>query len=57
MLTLGFLHENIVFQLNGQMNIDFELEKLRIVLRHARGMHAMAQSETHEASRKVRTLS
>lgn len=35
------------------MNVDFELEKLRIELRHIRGMYAMAQSEAIDASRKV----
>lgn len=36
-----------------QESIDFELEKLRIELRHVRGMYAIAQSETIDASRKV----
>lgn len=33
--------------------INFELEKLRIELRHIRGMYAMAQGEAIDASRKV----
>ncbi|CAK9139917.1 unnamed protein product [Ilex paraguariensis] len=37
-------------------NINFELEKLRIELRHARGMYAIAQSETIDASRKLNDL-
>ncbi|XP_075649054.1 U-box domain-containing protein 35-like isoform X1 [Castanea sativa] len=37
--------------------IDFELEKLRIELRHVRGMYAIAQSETIGASRKLHNLS
>lgn len=41
------------FACNEQDNINFELEKLRMELRHVRGMHAMAQSEAIEASRKV----
>lgn len=39
----------------GQVNINFELEKLRIELRHVRGMYAMAQSETNDATRKAST--
>ncbi|XVF54924.1 hypothetical protein PTKIN_Ptkin05aG0219800 [Pterospermum kingtungense] len=40
-----------------QVNINFELEKLRTELRHVRGMYAIAQSETIDASRKLNTLS
>ncbi|OMO94849.1 hypothetical protein CCACVL1_05766 [Corchorus capsularis] len=40
-----------------QVNINFELEKLRTELRHLRGMYAIAQSETIDASRKLSTLS
>lgn len=40
----------------SQANLNFELEKLRIELRHARGMYAMAQSETMDASRKLNNL-
>ena len=36
-----------------QVNINFELEKLRIELRHVRGMYAIAQSENIDAARKV----
>lgn len=36
-----------------QVYINLELEKLRIELRHVKGMYAMAQSETIDASRKV----
>ncbi|CAL5366846.1 unnamed protein product [Camellia sinensis] len=39
-----------------QVNVNFELEKLRIELRHIRGMYAIAQSETIDASRKVNDL-
>ncbi|KAF5456243.1 hypothetical protein F2P56_025744 [Juglans regia] len=39
-----------------QENISFELEKLRTELRHARGMYAMAQSETIDASLKLINL-
>ncbi|KAF8044352.1 hypothetical protein BT93_A2368 [Corymbia citriodora subsp. variegata] len=42
--------------LESQANLNFELEKLRIELRHARGMYAMAQSETMDASRKINNL-
>lgn len=42
---------------DSQVNINFELEKLRIELRHARGMYAVAQSETIDASRKLNILS
>lgn len=41
----------------SQESIDFELEKLRIELRHVRGMYAIAQSETIDASRKLNNLS
>ncbi|KAK3033243.1 hypothetical protein RJ639_033123 [Escallonia herrerae] len=44
------------FSSEGQVNINFELEKLRIELRHIRGMYAMAESETIDASRKVNNL-
>ncbi|XVE63855.1 hypothetical protein DITRI_Ditri07aG0054700 [Diplodiscus trichospermus] len=40
-----------------QVNINFELEKLRTELRHIRGIYAMAQSETIDASRKLNSLS
>ena len=36
-----------------QINVNFELEKLRVELRHIQGMYAMAQSEAIDASRKV----
>lgn len=39
-----------------QVNVNFELEKLRIELRHIRGMYAIAQTETIDASRKVNDL-
>lgn len=35
------------------MNKDFELEKLKIELRHIKGMYAVAQSEVIDASKKV----
>ncbi|XP_071705806.1 U-box domain-containing protein 35-like [Rutidosis leptorrhynchoides] len=37
-------------------NINFELEKLRVELRHIRGMYAIAQSETLDASRTLNDL-
>ncbi|OWM79435.1 hypothetical protein CDL15_Pgr022847 [Punica granatum] len=37
-------------------NINFELEKLRVELRHVRGMHAIAQTEAMDASRKADEL-
>ncbi|KAL4350914.1 hypothetical protein S245_035315 [Arachis hypogaea] len=42
---------------NRQENVNLELEKLRIELRHAQGMHAVAQSESIDASRKLNDLS
>ncbi|KAL3521394.1 hypothetical protein ACH5RR_019543 [Cinchona calisaya] len=39
-----------------QINIDFELEKLRIEIRHLRGMYAVAQNEAMDASRKLNDL-
>lgn len=44
------------FSSESQANINFELEKLRVELRHARGMYAVAQSETFDASRKLNDL-
>lgn len=41
----------------SQADVSFELEKLRIELRHARGMYAIAQRETIDASRKLNHLS
>ncbi|WKA06552.1 hypothetical protein VitviT2T_024447 [Vitis vinifera] len=41
----------------SQVNINFELEKLRVELRHVRGIYAMAQSENIDASRKLNDLS
>ncbi|KDO45279.1 hypothetical protein CISIN_1g003576mg [Citrus sinensis] len=37
----------------SQVDVNFELEKLRIELRHVRGMYAIAQNEANDASRKV----
>ncbi|KAK7859317.1 U-box domain-containing protein 35 [Quercus suber] len=42
---------------SNTQEIDIELEKLRIELRHVRGMYAIAQSETIGASRKLHNLS
>ncbi|KAK1421382.1 hypothetical protein QVD17_23678 [Tagetes erecta] len=38
---------------NNNNSTNFELEKLRVELRHIRGMYAIAQSETLDASRKL----
>ncbi|KAJ4956779.1 hypothetical protein NE237_013562 [Protea cynaroides] len=43
--------------LGGQFDINFELERLRIELRHAKGMYAMAQQEKIEACLKLNYLS
>ncbi|CAI9091988.1 OLC1v1027114C4 [Oldenlandia corymbosa var. corymbosa] len=40
----------------SQINMDFELDKLRIELKHLRQMYAMAQSEAIDASRKLNDL-
>lgn len=37
-------------------HINFELEKIRIELRHVKGMYAMAQSEATDASEKLNDL-
>lgn len=37
-----------------QVNLNFEVEKLRAELRHVQEMYAMAQTETFDASRKVK---
>ncbi|KAL3024305.1 hypothetical protein AAZX31_04G113200 [Glycine max] len=42
---------------NRQAKYNLELEKLRIELRHAQGLHAVAQTEKIEASRKLNDLS
>ncbi|KAK9145277.1 hypothetical protein Sjap_005180 [Stephania japonica] len=39
----------------NQVDISIEIERLRTKLRHARGMYAMAQKETIDASRRRRT--
>ncbi|PSS33205.1 Serine/threonine-protein kinase [Actinidia chinensis var. chinensis] len=44
------------FSSESQINVNFELEKLRVELRHIQGMYAMAQSEAIDASRKVNDL-
>ncbi|CAJ2638536.1 unnamed protein product [Trifolium pratense] len=41
---------------NRQENYNLELEKLRLELRHAQGMHAVAQSENIDASQKLNEL-
>uniref|UniRef100_A0A2P2LNX2 RING-type E3 ubiquitin transferase n=1 Tax=Rhizophora mucronata TaxID=61149 RepID=A0A2P2LNX2_RHIMU len=40
----------------NQVHINFELEKLKIELRHFRGMYAVAQTEAIDASRKWNNL-
>ncbi|KAL3524129.1 hypothetical protein ACH5RR_016963 [Cinchona calisaya] len=44
------------FSSGDQTNINFELEKIRIELRHLRGMYAVAQNEAVDASRKLNDL-
>ncbi|KAJ4894770.1 U-box domain-containing protein 51 [Raphanus sativus] len=41
---------------SSQVSKDFELEKLKIELRHIKGMYAAAQGEVMDASRKVQDL-
>ncbi|XP_058084702.1 U-box domain-containing protein 35-like isoform X2 [Magnolia sinica] len=41
----------------SQVDISFELERLRIELRHVRGMYTMAQNEKTDAARQVNELS
>uniref|UniRef100_A0A1J3DL40 RING-type E3 ubiquitin transferase n=1 Tax=Noccaea caerulescens TaxID=107243 RepID=A0A1J3DL40_NOCCA len=41
---------------SSQVNKDFELEKLKIELRHIKGMYAVAQSEVMDASKKMQDL-
>ncbi|KAJ4952537.1 hypothetical protein NE237_029369 [Protea cynaroides] len=45
------------FNSSGQVDINFELERLRIELRHLKGMYAIAQNEKIDASRKLNNLS
>ncbi|KAL5723952.1 non-specific serine/threonine protein kinase [Ranunculus cassubicifolius] len=42
---------------DSKVDINFALEKLRIELRHARGMYAVAQNETINASQELDNLS
>ncbi|XP_057527836.1 U-box domain-containing protein 35-like isoform X2 [Amaranthus tricolor] len=42
---------------DAEGNINVELEKLRIELRHIRGMYAIAQNETMDATRRLGDLS
>ncbi|XP_059666914.1 U-box domain-containing protein 35-like [Cornus florida] len=44
------------FSSESQANMNFELEKLRIELRHVRGMYAIAQCESIDASRKLNDI-
>ncbi|XAR71827.1 Non-specific serine/threonine protein kinase [Bertholletia excelsa] len=44
------------FSSETQINVEFEIEKLRIELRHIREMYSMAQSETVDATRKINDL-
>ncbi|KAK1366696.1 U-box domain-containing protein 35-like [Heracleum sosnowskyi] len=46
----------IEYSSESQVNVNFELEKLKIELRHIQGMYALAQSETRDASRKLNDL-
>ncbi|KAF5178076.1 U-box domain-containing protein kinase family protein, partial [Thalictrum thalictroides] len=41
----------------NKVDLDFELEKLKIEIRHARGMYAIAQSEKVNAARQLNDLS
>ncbi|KAK9120851.1 hypothetical protein Syun_018468 [Stephania yunnanensis] len=41
----------------NQVDITIEIERLRTELRHARGMYAIAQKETIDASRRLKKLS
>ncbi|PIA61713.1 hypothetical protein AQUCO_00200004v1 [Aquilegia coerulea] len=40
-----------------KVDLDFELEKLKIEIRHARGMYAVAQTEKINAARQLNNLS
>ncbi|XP_017258655.1 U-box domain-containing protein 35 isoform X1 [Daucus carota subsp. sativus] len=46
----------IKYSSESEVNVSFELEKLKIELRHIQGMYALAQSETMDASRKLNDL-
>ncbi|KAJ4887786.1 U-box domain-containing protein 52 [Raphanus sativus] len=41
---------------NNQVNLNFEIEKLRAELKHVQEMYAMAQTETVDASQKLTEL-
>ncbi|XP_010448470.1 PREDICTED: U-box domain-containing protein 35-like [Camelina sativa] len=41
---------------DNQVNLNFEIEKLRAELRHVQEMYAVAQTETYDASRKLGEL-
>ncbi|KAL7613409.1 hypothetical protein Lser_V15G09182 [Lactuca serriola] len=51
----SYAHSEISTEIQGN-NVDFELEKLRVELRHVRGMYAIAQNESFDASRKLKDL-
>lgn len=52
-MKLSYEVSYVGFFVNSQMNKDFELEKLKIELRHIKGMYEVAQSEVIDASKKV----
>lgn len=61
--TSSVTENNLIYQVStsetstkDQADVNFELEKLRIELRHIKGMYAMAQGEAIDASRKVNEL-
>ncbi|KAL7146587.1 hypothetical protein ABFS83_06G051300 [Erythranthe nasuta] len=53
-LTLDNVADN--FPSGSDADVNFELEKMRVELRHIRGMYAMAQGEAIDTSRKLSEL-
>ncbi|KAK9665706.1 hypothetical protein RND81_14G130000 [Saponaria officinalis] len=54
--TNGSTSHSLVSSIEGQKGINSELEKLKIELRHIRGMYSIAQNETKDATRKLSEL-
>ncbi|KAK6132118.1 hypothetical protein DH2020_034143 [Rehmannia glutinosa] len=50
------LNASTDFSAGSQVNINYELQKLRKELRHVQGMYAKAQTEAIDASRKLNDL-
>ncbi|KAK9706565.1 hypothetical protein RND81_07G135300 [Saponaria officinalis] len=52
----GSASHSLASSIEGQKGVNSELEKLKIELRHIRGMYSIAQNETKDATRKLSEL-